>query len=342
MAISVLYVVNSWPTRSAPDLGIFNQRQVESVSVYLSEHRVYFINGRMKGLRAYIIALFDLFRILKNQKFEVVHVMHGYSILPVAALSFIFRFNRIVLSLQNPLLKEFAGNRPYLNGLSNVLLRVIVKKLNVAIIYKDQNHDVYRRILSHTEDIYHLPNGINSDMFKNLNREWCRDKHGVATDEKLILFISSRDINRPQKRLDRFMEINKKLKNSNLGFNIKTRLISNEEPEVVRELIRSADLFLLTSDYEGSPNSVKEAVLAGCPVVSTPVGNVKDLLDGLSFCRVAHSFDNDELFLHSTEMLSCAVNPKNEVEGYLRLHDLALLSEQVSHNLINIYEKVLD
>jgi len=38
---------------------------------------------------------------------------------------------------------------------------------------------------------------------------------------------------------------------------------------------QAADCCLLTSDWEGSPNVVKEALLSGVPVVTTDVGDVR-------------------------------------------------------------------
>jgi glycosyltransferase involved in cell wall biosynthesis len=44
------------------------------------------------------------------------------------------------------------------------------------------------------------------------------------------------------------------------------------------QLLAASDCLLLTSAIEGSPNVVKEAVSCGLPVVSTPVGDVEEIL----------------------------------------------------------------
>lgn len=51
---------------------------------------------------------------------------------------------------------------------------------------------------------------------------------------------------------------------------------------VVREMktaYQQADIFLLTSDFEGTPNVVLEAMAAGLPVVATRVGGVPDIIE---------------------------------------------------------------
>ena len=47
----------------------------------------------------------------------------------------------------------------------------------------------------------------------------------------------------------------------------------------IAQLLAAIDVFILTSDSEGLPGVLIEAQMAGCPVVTVPVGGVRDLVD---------------------------------------------------------------
>lgn len=68
-------------------------------------------------------------------------------------------------------------------------------------------------------------------------------------------------------------------------------------------LYRQADLFLLTSDHEGTPNVVLEAMASGVPVVATAVGDVPELLGNNERGRIVSSGDIPGLVSVVREML---------------------------------------
>jgi glycosyltransferase involved in cell wall biosynthesis len=72
----------------------------------------------------------------------------------------------------------------------------------------------------------------------------------------------------------------------------------------VAELLRDADLFWLTSDWEGLPNAVIEAMACGLPVVATNVGGTSELMrDGREGFLIQPG-DVDALVARSLQILA--------------------------------------
>ena len=69
----------------------------------------------------------------------------------------------------------------------------------------------------------------------------------------------------------------------------------NVERCLVPMYLNAANLHLISSDFEGSPNSVKECMCCNTPVVSTPVGNVSEMIGDIPGAYVTKSFSAEEL-----------------------------------------------
>jgi glycosyltransferase involved in cell wall biosynthesis len=61
----------------------------------------------------------------------------------------------------------------------------------------------------------------------------------------------------------------------------------------VVDYLNAADVFVLASRLEGSPNVVKEAMACNCPIVATDVGDVREVIKDTQGCFVT-SFDPPE------------------------------------------------
>jgi glycosyltransferase involved in cell wall biosynthesis len=61
-----------------------------------------------------------------------------------------------------------------------------------------------------------------------------------------------------------------------LGLGQRVRFLGSRAD--VPDILRASDVFVLSSDYEGNPLSVLEAMAAGLPVISTAVGGVPELV----------------------------------------------------------------
>jgi glycosyltransferase involved in cell wall biosynthesis len=120
-----------------------------------------------------------------------------------------------------------------------------------------------------------LPSGVNTAVFRPMPKSEARAKLGWADTERVV--ISSAGTDPPRKRLD-LAQASIAVAESLCG---KIRFIvldGHTEHKDIPLLFSGADCFLLTSEWEGSPNVVKEAMACSLPVVSVDVGDVRERL----------------------------------------------------------------
>jgi glycosyltransferase involved in cell wall biosynthesis len=146
---------------------------------------------------------------------------------------------------------------------------------------------------------FFVPNAVEifpQELVQQWRREW-RARLAIGEEDVLVLGVGRLA---RQKRFDRFVEVIAAAKphasvrsvivGADLGCGeIIRRLVQDlglsdvvqvfgPVPDA-RELICAADTFLLTSDFEGTPNVLLEAMAAGVPCVTTDVDGVCDLIE---------------------------------------------------------------
>jgi glycosyltransferase involved in cell wall biosynthesis len=96
----------------------------------------------------------------------------------------------------------------------------------------------------------------------------------------------------------------------------------------------AADLLLLTSFSEGSPNVIKEAMACNCPIVATDVGDVKEVISDTLNCKVSN-FDLNE-------MVNSCIDILNKSERSNGRDKISHLDDRIiARKLIEIYTEVV-
>ena len=94
----------------------------------------------------------------------------------------------------------------------------------------------------------------------------------------------------------------------------------------------AADVVLMTSKWEGSPNVIKEAMACSRPIVAVNVGDIAERTSGVEGCYVAQSRDPEELASLIEKALAFS-----QTKGRERIIADGLDSHDVNQKLINMY-----
>jgi len=175
-----------------------------------------------------------------------------------------------------------------------------------------------------------LPNGVDLNLFRPLDKKECRQKLGWEWGKKYLLFVSNSDreeknIALTQTRINR-IKINP----------VELKVVYNIEHSQMLIYLDASNVLILTSKWEGSPNIVKEAMACNIPVVATKVGDIEYLFENTEGYYYTDS-DADKL----AEKINYVLNNDIKPNGRQRIIDLKLDSESVANKLIQLYQEVL-
>lgn len=295
--MKILHVTPNYPTPEYPIFGIFVKEQVESLQKIGVECDVLNCDGQNKGFRKYITYLPKLWWKSMFGGYDIIHCHHALSAV-LLTMTGAPLFKKCILSYQNDPVHEW-GDKMY--KLFNVRFKKFIIKNSSP--YLDKPKFVY------------LPNGCNQDFFHPMDMMECREKLGWDKNKQFIIYMDSNKGVRTQKRKDRFDEVIAIL-NSKYGWDVEAVVMRNVDRPLVPLYLNAANMHMISSDYEGSPNSVKECMCCNTPVVSTPVGNVYDMIGDIPGTYVTEGFSSEELAEKCDKVLKSAV-PFNGREKFL-------------------------
>lgn len=302
--MKVLQVTTNYPTKTNPIFGIFMKEQVESLEQYGVENTVFFSNGSESkhGIFVHLCSVFKLQWHLLWNKYDIIHCHSNVSGL-IAAMSGVWLFKKCILSFQNDPEKEHDAK--VFRRLYPLFKKVIVKKPTKYLEW---------------ENVVYLPNGCNTDFFKPMNRSECKKAIGLKEDVDYLLYVDSNTSKkRTQKRKDRF-DATLQILREKYNHNVEELIMVNVERDMVPVWMNASSLHLMTSDLEGSPNSIKECLMCNVPIVSTDVGNVREMVEDITGAYVTDSFTAEELAecVHKVLMSNSAFNGRNALmaKGY--------------------------
>jgi glycosyltransferase involved in cell wall biosynthesis len=317
--MKILHVTTNYPTPDFPIFGIFVKEQVESLQKIGVDCDVFYCDGQNKGFKKYITYLPSLWKKAMFGGYDIIHCHHALSAV-LLTMTGAPLFKKVILSYQNDPAHEWG----------DVMFRIFNLLFKRFII---KNPSPY---LQKKKFVY-LPNGCNQDFFHPMDMSECRKKLGWEADKQYIIYMDSNKGVRTQKRKDRFDEVITLL-NSKYGWKAEEVVMRNVERSLVPMYLNAADLHLISSDFEGSPNSVKECMCCNTPVVSTPVGNVFEMIGDIPGAYVTKGFSAGDL----AECCDKVLRSTQQFEGREKFLAKGYGMATVAENLKGIYMSILE
>lgn len=120
-----------------------------------------------------------------------------------------------------------------------------------------------------------IPHGVDLSTFVPIDQTVARERVGWQGEQKIVLFPypparEVKDIPRAKRIVSRV--------NDEFEDRVVLKTLESIPHQRIPDFMNAADVMILTSTREGSPNTVKEAMACNLPVVSTDVGDVRERL----------------------------------------------------------------
>jgi glycosyltransferase involved in cell wall biosynthesis len=311
--VRVLVVTSIYPTAEDPGLGAFVAGQVAALERLGVESDILFLDVRRSRLQL-IKGVFQVRRLVETGRYDLIHAHFGYNGVPAC------------LQTRLPVVVSFCGTDIASRRLRPVS-RWVARRADAAIVKSAELRD----LLGLPADI--IPNGVDLCAFAPLPPAEARRRLGLDPAGAYGLFVA--DPSRPEKRFD--------LASAGLeaarrhGTSLEPLVVHGRPHEEIPLWLNAADVVLLTSAREGSPNVIKEAMACNVPIVSTDVGDVRDVIAGADRCLVV-------------DPTPAAVGAA--IHDVLRGHERArtngrrligrLSNETVAARVLDVYRRVLE
>jgi teichuronic acid biosynthesis glycosyltransferase TuaC len=273
MPLRILVATNLWPSEADPGYGSFVKAQMDSLRPLGVEYEVLFIDGRRSRWN-YLHAAGELRRRLREARYDLIHAHFGLS-------GWVARCQARV-----PVVVSFMGDdvlgRPVRSGritfygrLLQISSFFLARIVSAVIVKSRQMKDTLRLASAQV-----IPNGVDLELFRPLDQAVARQALGRDAQKKFVLFPYN-----PAEERKRFDLIEAAVARAREKIRELEILHARGVPQDRMPLyMNAADVLVLASLFEGSPNAVKEAMAVNLPVVTVDVGDTADLIGPTEGC----------------------------------------------------------
>lgn len=286
-------------------------RQHESLQ--RNGHSIYLFPLISSGINGYIKEFFRLRKFVHTNHYNLIHAHYSYS----AFISGLLLKQKVICSLMGS--DVFSQPKP-IRFTTWLFYRFIWK---ATITKSSEMQQIYPNSVL-------IPNGVDFDIFTPIDSSLNTLKTELNPKFKNILFIA--------------VDPESKVKNLNLAKkaikilsdkSIKLHILHEKTPQELNYYYNLADLLLLTSFSEGSPNVIKEAMACNLPIVSTDVGDVREVVGNTAGCYIT-SFEPGDV----AEKIKKALEFGKKTNGRENIKHLD--NKIIAEKIIRVYQQVIN
>lgn len=250
---------------------------------------------------------------------------------------------------------HYSFNNKILSLISNIILIYKIhifskNKLNLTIVSpskwlleKSKNSPTFKKFMH-----FHIPNPINTNIFRNYEKNQSRKDLGIEINKKVILFVSD-SLKDKRKGFRYLIESLDKISDekiqvitigSNFDQTIKGLDIKNfghiKDENLMAKIYSSSDLFVIPSLEDNLPNTILESISCGTPVVGFKVGGIPEIIENESIGLLCEKIDS----LSLSQTIKKALNTKFDPEK-IRSYTVERFGEDViAKKYIELYENL--
>ncbi len=244
----------------------------------------------------------SLFDISKHPAFEWADVVHLHWVVKLVDWNSVFRHKakKFVWTLHD--MNPFTGGEHYKTGYKDefayatrrniAIKQAAIQGQKLQVICPSEwlsqlarQSEVFKHV-----DVRTMRNPIDNSVFKPMDKMAMKQKHGLSTDKKNILFVAEN----PHDERKGFGLLLKALSHLNMSdFEVsvigKEAFVQNaiidahffgtvNDEQKMAELYNAADVFVIPSLEDNLPNTVSEALLCGTAVSGMRIGGIQEMV----------------------------------------------------------------
>lgn len=305
--MKVLFVCKFEP-RFKDNLVTFNRELIQNLKENGIEVCLYQKKGR--GIRSYYRGFLEIRKLIKNNYFDLIHSVYTLSSILVC------------FQTRVPVVSSFIGSDINIYWQRLLSKHVVLRRANASIFVSNKLFQLSGSPKNGTV----VPFGVDLTKFFPMDKNECRKLLSMERDTKYILFASRFD--RPEK--------NAALAKDSLKMLNRADIILLELKDIPQDkinfLYNACDIFLMTSKNEGSPQVIKEAMACNCPIVTTDVGDVQDVISKAENCYICPP-DPVQISEKLQKILSTTL--RSDGRKYIESYDNKAIVERV----LKVYSK---